>query len=1083
MKKIFTLCLYVLLTSSIYAQLLTDYNMVGNQVFMTFNDGSSELVDLPTGPPDENYYSGEIAQFTQSIYIDQNGSIQLFFIDGNAYNGQGQWIVDKENLIGDDNSIASNSRIIEAPGNPGLFYIFFEHRGNTSIGFGPQIFFTFVNLVEYNNDVDGNSNDILGNHISFEEFNNSSLPLFNNIYEDYIEIDPENDNYIFYIDSPLLSSTADINHVQLAVTKSDETSLYIKSTSGLTKYQITENNFNDIGFYDLDILSDNPHTHEVFAPLKFEFSCEQNKLFFIDFQTPPATGTNIEFMNIVFVNEENIDQSTIEPIFTLTTDLGEFEDFRENDIAGMDFSSDGRYAYISGSIDFYCIDLETSEFIELNISHPSLINCRSEKLTIDGEDHLVFTSSDEIILLGGLNNPESLSITNLSLPSSNENNVFNFVEFETLDPDSDGFGNFSFSNQEDFYIQPKQTQCCLDSYIIDLESSTSSVCEGGSITYQLSSSSFIEDGEFYWYSEGCGEGWIGTGTSITIDGVTESGTLYVRGEGEHCIGYCLSLPYIVYPNPDISIVTSFVGPHCEGAYIPLFPEGNAVSYEWSNDYVTGTQTIISPNITYTLTGTSSKGCTTTVEFDEKLKDCESACSDLFISEYGHGKFFGHIAQYLEIYNSTPEDIPLAKYEIWKIENEGYWPEQIFSFPEDAIIASGETYTIGDQVLNGFVDYTDEDFCNWTGNEALGLYKKNTNNLIDMVGREGVPDSALGWSIEDVNVATRYRTIIRKQEVQEGNIDWANSADVGGDNSEWLISSFSIANLNLHENTCTNPDKIVINEVDYDQSGVDQEEFIELYNAGNTAVNLNGYLIDLYQEDSDCEKVNPHEVVALEAHIIQPGGYIVICSNSNNNDYCDQNTSLVMNDGNAAIVLRKGNSTMDILSYEGDNGICTEVSGSELEDISTLDYKGLSRIENGIDTDHNNNDFRFTCITPGYENFFTSDKCQEPIQENGRIISNEDSEIENSSYREATVYIDNNHIDFKAFPNPNSGAFELKFVDENIQEYEVEIYNTLGKKIETFERDNNTIQLFEKGIYFVRVSDEKGDSVTKQIFVR
>jgi len=44
--------------------------------------------------------------------------------------------------------------------------------------------------------------------------------------------------------------------------------------------------------------------------------------------------------------------------------------------------------------------------------------------------------------------------------------------------------------------------------------------------------------------------------------------------------------------------------------------------------------------------------------------------------------------------------------------------------------------------------------------------------------------------------------------------------------------------------CNSHAAIIINEIDYDQSGVDNAEFIELFNSGNSTISLDGYRVDL-----------------------------------------------------------------------------------------------------------------------------------------------------------------------------------------------------------------------------------------------
>ncbi len=168
--------------------------------------------------------------------------------------------------------------------------------------------------------------------------------------------------------------------------------------------------------------------------------------------------------------------------------------------------------------------------------------------------------------------------------------------------------------------------------------------------------------------------------------------------------------------------------------------------------------------------------------------------------------------------------------------------------------------------------------------------------------------------------------------------------------------------------------LVINEVDYDQPGADDAEFIELYNAGPGSVNLNGYRVELINGTGG--GAISYNFFTLPGVILAADDYYVICANAATVANCDldetPDTNLIQNGAPDAIGLRDpGNVLIDALSYEGDTGApYTEGSGVGLEDIGVAggnEDMGLSRLPNGVDTDMNNVDFTYLAITPGTAN--------------------------------------------------------------------------------------------------------------------
>ncbi|MBE0640843.1 MAG: lamin tail domain-containing protein, partial [Bacteroidales bacterium] len=181
-------------------------------------------------------------------------------------------------------------------------------------------------------------------------------------------------------------------------------------------------------------------------------------------------------------------------------------------------------------------------------------------------------------------------------------------------------------------------------------------------------------------------------------------------------------------------------------------------------------------------------------------------------------------------------------------------------------------------------------------------------------------------------------------------------------------------------------KVVINEVDYDQPGVDAGEFIELKNVGTLPANLNGMKVKLVNGSSGGASI--YSTTVLPDTLLQPNQYFVICASPSSNPECDMLVAppspdgLIQNGPPDAIALTTASDLiLDMLSYEGSVPGYTEASGAGLEDLTFLaPYTdlydaGLSRYPDGSDTDNNATDFIFTCTTPGAPNGNTTVPCR------------------------------------------------------------------------------------------------------------
>lgn len=161
-----------------------------------------------------------------------------------------------------------------------------------------------------------------------------------------------------------------------------------------------------------------------------------------------------------------------------------------------------------------------------------------------------------------------------------------------------------------------------------------------------------------------------------------------------------------------------------------------------------------------------------------------------------------------------------------------------------------------------------------------------------------------------------------------------------------------------------PPALVINEVDYEQPGADNGEFVELRNMNTTTVNLDDFTLQLVNGSGDVV----YENFNLPNVNLAAGDYYVVCLGGYSGPECDLSfAAAIQNGAPDAVRLMWNGVRVDALSYEGDVPSAVEGTGTGLLDPDTTPNVGLSRVPNGSDTDQNNVDFELTCITPGAAN--------------------------------------------------------------------------------------------------------------------
>lgn len=173
-------------------------------------------------------------------------------------------------------------------------------------------------------------------------------------------------------------------------------------------------------------------------------------------------------------------------------------------------------------------------------------------------------------------------------------------------------------------------------------------------------------------------------------------------------------------------------------------------------------------------------------------------------------------------------------------------------------------------------------------------------------------------------------------------------------------------------------ELVINEIDYDQSGTDAAEFIEIKNIGAAAAGLDGLAVVLVNGSND----SVYKTINLPNVSLPAGGYFVVCANAANTPNCDldvtPDTNLIQNGAPDAVALVQGATVLDAVSYEGSVAApYVEGAGTTAAD-GNADFTGLARIPDGADSDNNDADFTLRCITPGAENSTAATDCPDPF---------------------------------------------------------------------------------------------------------
>lgn len=181
--------------------------------------------------------------------------------------------------------------------------------------------------------------------------------------------------------------------------------------------------------------------------------------------------------------------------------------------------------------------------------------------------------------------------------------------------------------------------------------------------------------------------------------------------------------------------------------------------------------------------------------------------------------------------------------------------------------------------------------------------------------------------------------------------------------------------------------IVINEIDYDQIGVDSSEFLELKNISAAPINLDNYTVELVNGNGGGAAI--YDTIDLPNVNLAAGDYYVICANAATVVNCDlddgPDTDFIQNGAPDAVGLRETGVLIDAVSYEGNTGApYTETAGATVAnaDSGTISFLSNSRFPDGVDTDNNSVDVTLRCNSPGGMNTSAATGCTPPVSAAG-----------------------------------------------------------------------------------------------------
>ena len=253
-------------------------------------------------------------------------------------------------------------------------------------------------------------------------------------------------------------------------------------------------------------------------------------------------------------------------------------------------------------------------------------------------------------------------------------------------------------------------------------------------------------------------------------------------------------------------------------------------------------------------------------------------------------------------------------------------------------------------------------------------------------------------------------------------------------------------------------QIVINEIDVDQDGTDNAEFIELLWTPNTS--LDGYIVVLFNGSDDKSYASYY----LDGFTTDANGIFILASNEIYNATTDLALSTLQNGADAVAVYQE-----DASSFPND----TEITTDNLIDVVVYDtgQSDDSVLLSGFGE------------TTQYNENINSAKTTESIQRKGDGTY----EVKSPTFRAAnfaTAATNEYAIKgFKVYPNPVIGE-KITISTTSVAPKKITLFNILGKKVYsnlfTGNKTSIDVSAMQKGIYIVSLIEGEKELTQKLI---
>lgn len=280
----------------------------------------------------------------------------------------------------------------------------------------------------------------------------------------------------------------------------------------------------------------------------------------------------------------------------------------------------------------------------------------------------------------------------------------------------------------------------------------------------------------------------------------------------------------------------------------------------------------------------------------------------------------------------------------------------------------------------------------------------------------------------------------------------------------------------------NAQSLVINEIDYDQPGVDSAEYVELYNAGPNPVNLADFKLVLFNGTTSASGNVAYDSIQLPSQTLTAGSFFVICGNSGKVPNCNATFSAASNCiQNAASAtsttpspdavylkdVQQGN-IIDVVSYEGNciapyfetAGVPSGNSDTIVADSVLARFYSIGRFPDGTDSDNNSVDFNRMCSTPGAANVANANGCVTAI-----------AEVKSA-------------MNILVYPNPTRGLLHIDMTKDYFKQVKVSVIDILGREVMTADLGDfdaiysmNLTEL-NKGVYIVKIQTATGSMLQR-----